>query len=294
MLVFGAAVAFMLHSRSQRGGRPLAEAPALGYLPGDTNTILAWNPAAAEPSKEAREFLERIGFVDGGDLDPDKYLGIKRDQIEDVVIGVKIDLRIPIPDFRIIVRTKSAYDAEAVRAELGRTGSKPIGTKTVDTLSPPGLPIQMVMWCATARTLIICHRPEDMEKIPDVPHENCDQLPAPMVDLLKYRSDRDSFLWLVAHNEDWSKTILTLLNLPTEQRKTLFKTQTIGLALRRIAERLRRAADRRGCRKPSIRPRPGWRWTWWSKHDRTKMLWICGAFLKAGSRNPNSTFAIAI
>jgi hypothetical protein len=231
-ILFGAAVAFMLYTRSLRGGRPLAEAPALGYLPSDTNVIVAWNPSAAEPSKEAREFMERIGFADGGDLDPEKYFGIKRDQIEDVVIGVKLDLRLPYPDFRIIVRTKSAYDADAIRKKLGRTGSKPLGAKTVDTLSPPRLPIELVMWCATARTLVICHRPEDMEKIPDVPHETCDHLAAPIADLLKYRSDRDSFLWLVAHNDDWSKTLLAFLNLPADQRKTLFKAQTVGLALR--------------------------------------------------------------
>src|SRR5258708_6241584 len=82
-VLFLAALFFMLDTRGKRGGKSLAEAPALGYLPEDTNVIVAWNPAAAEPSKEARELMERIGFVDGGSLDPEPLVGIKRDQIED-------------------------------------------------------------------------------------------------------------------------------------------------------------------------------------------------------------------
>ena len=231
-VLFTAALLFMLNTRGQRGGRSLAEAPALGYLPDDTNLIIAWNPAAAEPSKEARELMERIGFVDGGDLDPEKFLGVKRDQIEDVLVGMKLDGQLRIPDFRLIVRTKSAYDPDKIREKLGRTGSKPLGTKTVDTLSPPRLPFELVLWCATPRTLIICHRPEDMQKIPDDPHPTSDHLSSAMTDVLKYRTDRDSFLWLVAHSDDWSKTLLALAKIPAESRKTLFKAQTVGLALR--------------------------------------------------------------
>src|SRR5262249_1418818 len=158
--------------------------PALGYLPEDTNLIVAWNPAAGESSKEANEAMQRLGFVDGGDLDPDKFFGIKRDQIEDVVVGISRDFRFPIPEFRVIVRTKSAYDAEKIREKLGRSGSKPVGTKTIDILKPTFIPLELAMWCATARTLIICQRPDDFLKIPDVPRENSDHLAAPIVDLL--------------------------------------------------------------------------------------------------------------
>src|SRR5438093_8899597 len=45
-VIFSGALAFMLFTRGQRGGRSLAEEPALGYLPSDTNVILAWSPSA--------------------------------------------------------------------------------------------------------------------------------------------------------------------------------------------------------------------------------------------------------
>ncbi|HLZ09360.1 MAG TPA: hypothetical protein VKT80_12270, partial [Chloroflexota bacterium] len=228
-----AAVLFMLYTRGQRGGKPLAEAPTLGYLSEDTKLILAWNPSAADSSKEARELMERIGFANGGNLDPNAIFGVKLDQVEDVVVGLNPN---PIPDFRVIVRTKSSYDADGIRNKLGRTGSKQLGTKTVDTLAlpwlPRWLPVEPVLWCATPRTLIICSRADDMQKIPDEPRANPDHLPAPIVELLKHRSDRDSFLWLVGYSEDWSKTLFALLKIPAEQRKTLFKVQSVGLALR--------------------------------------------------------------
>jgi hypothetical protein len=99
-------------------------------------------------------------------------------------------------------------------------------------LNPPRLGLEMNMWCATSRTLVICHRPEDFERIPDTPRPNADHLAPPLIELLKHRTDRDSFLWLVGHSEDWLKTPLLLLTLPAEQKKTLFKAQAVGLALR--------------------------------------------------------------
>src|SRR5438128_332671 len=39
VVLFAAALIFMLSTRGKRGGRSLAEAPALGYLPADTNAI---------------------------------------------------------------------------------------------------------------------------------------------------------------------------------------------------------------------------------------------------------------
>src|SRR5579864_798978 len=120
LIIAAGALIFILSTRSKRGLEPLAELPTLGYLPSDTNVIIAATPRVADETPEGRELLYRVGLGQADDVDSQKrvgakrdqlnweeFTGLRRDQIEDVVLGMKVDANIP-PQVRLIVRTRSA------------------------------------------------------------------------------------------------------------------------------------------------------------------------------------------
>jgi hypothetical protein len=249
VIIAVAALIFILNTRSKRGLSSLAELPTLGYLPSDTNVIVAATPGVADETLESREMLYRLGLGQPDDvesekrvggkrdqLDWEKYTGLRRDQIEDVVLGMRLDAKMNLPPpIQLIVRTRSTYDQDQLRQKLGVTRSRQEGSRNVDYIKPPGWPLgEAVLWCATSKTFIICLTAEDMAKVPEQPAPSIDHLPPQIGDLLRYRSDKGTFFYLVGHAEHWDKTILNLLLLkwPEEDRKTLFKIQTIGIGLR--------------------------------------------------------------
>ena len=236
LLAAGAAV-FMLKTRSQRGLRPLAEHPALGYLPDDTDAILNVNLSMAEKTPEGREMIERLGLGAGGNLNLEGWTGLNLDQIEDVMVGFKLagQVLLPgirLPGIRIVVQTKSGYDADELRKRLGTKRSKKEGERSYDVVQPPGLPFEFALWCCTAKTFVLCYPVEDFARIPAEPNPHVERFAPPIADLLRYRSDRDDFLSAVAHADDWNKTPLALLNLKKEDRETLFQVHTLGIGLR--------------------------------------------------------------
>ncbi|MFL5340074.1 MAG: hypothetical protein ACJ8F7_07975 [Gemmataceae bacterium] len=232
-LLFVVALVLILNSRPKRGLESLAELPTLGYLPGDTNVIAAVNVPVAEESAEGREMLDRLGVAPGGAFDLERYVGLRRDQIDDAVLGLRVGPESVFPRVRLVVRTRGSYDPERLREKLGVTRSRAEGTKSIDLCKLPGLPMELALWCATSRTFVICSI-EDVAKVPDQPVRGVDHLDPSLADLLRARSDRETFFWLVAHSEDWSRTGVILLTggVPAEERKTLFSMRTLGVGLR--------------------------------------------------------------
>lgn len=232
-LVFVIATVVIVNTRSYRGLRPLTELPTLGYLPDDTNVVVAIDPTVAEKSEEGREMLDRLGFANGGSFDLEQYTGLARDQIHDAILGLRVDTNV-VPQIRLVIRTRSDYDPGKLREKLGATRSRTEGAKAIDFIRPPGIPMEVVLWCASPRTMVICRTVEDMAKVPDSPRPDGSHLAPPMVDLLNNRSDRDSFFWLVAHSDNWDKTLLPVLlaRLPVADRKAILQIQTLGIGLR--------------------------------------------------------------
>jgi len=232
-VLFATALFLLFNTRSKRGLESLAELPTLGYLPADTNVIAAVNVPVAEDSAEGQEMLDRLGFSAGGGLDLEKYTGFKRGEIDDAVLGLKVDSHV-FPRIRLVVRTHSSYDPEKLREKLGATRSKTEGTKAIDLIRLAGLPGDAALWCATARTFVINYPAEDAANIPNEPAKGIEHLAPELVELLRARSDRDTFFWLVGHSQDWHTPALTLITLKMkpEDRQTLYSVRTIGIGLR--------------------------------------------------------------
>ena len=236
VLLFALALLAILNTRSKRGLESLAEMPTLGYLPADSNVIAAVNVPIAEDSNEGKEMLDRLGVAPGGVLDMERYFGLKRDDIEDAVLGMHVESNL-IPPMCLVVRTRSRYDAAKLREKLNATRSKTEGAKSIDLIRLPGVLGEAALWCPTPRTFIICRPAEEIAKVPDVPTKGVEHLSSqPLVELLSARSDRDTFLWLVAHSNDWQKTSLAWpllsLKMTPEDRQTLFSVRTVGVGLR--------------------------------------------------------------
>lgn len=229
-----AATLFILDNRSKRGLRFLAEHPALGYLPDDTDAIIAVNPQVAMQSKEGQDMIGRLGLGEGGLLNLEKLTGLKLEQIDDALLGLHLAGKPLLPDIRLVVRTRENYDAEDLRNKLGKKSSKKDGTRAYDVIQPPGVPLEFSLWCASARTFVLCYPPDQMIKVPAEPNGQVDRFVAPIPELLHDRSDRDTFFWIVAHGDDWRRTPLPLLlqRFSKQDLETMFQVRTFAAGLR--------------------------------------------------------------
>jgi hypothetical protein len=233
-VAIGAAL-FMLDTRSKRGLRKLSEHESLGFLPDDTDVIVGINVPIAEQTREGRDTLDRLGTGEGGALNLERLAGLKLNQIDQATIGLHVADKV-LPTIRLVVQTRSAYDPEELRRKLGAARSKDDGGRTVDILPALGLLGEGALWCASARTFIVCFPANDMAKVPTEPRANAEHLSAPLFALLRERADNDSFFWLVAHSDDWRKTslnlLLTSMRVPEDDRNTLFQMRTFAAGWR--------------------------------------------------------------
>src|SRR5262245_8724950 len=161
MLALAAIVALLLiNSRGKRRLTTLAESEAVGYLPDDTNVIVALNLAEAERTKEGKETIDRLA------PELERMVGLKADQIAAAVVGLRVDTNI-FPRTRIVVRTKSEIDLEAVRAKLQTRSAK----KEKDREYYPfqlrllPLPLEFALWSPTPHTLIAVYPADELTKI---------------------------------------------------------------------------------------------------------------------------------
>jgi hypothetical protein len=239
MLLLAAVVAVALvFTRPKRGLSTLAELPTLGYIPDDTNLIAAINVPTADETPEGHAMLDQLGFAQGGTLDLERLVGLPRDEIEDAVVGLKFDQAHPIPRIVVAVRTKNAYDQAALRAKLGgKKDSKDKANRDYVVIQPPGMPLEGAFWGPTPRTLVVCFPEKDFEKVPAHPAENVDRFDPALAALLRSRSERGTFFWLVAHADDWRKTgvqlpLILLMKMKADDLNLIFQARTISLGMR--------------------------------------------------------------
>jgi hypothetical protein len=213
--------------------RPVApsELAALGYLPGDTNLIVAVHVAEALREPAGREWLERfrLGPMDFGIDSVEKWTGLRWDELDHVVLGLRVDNRL-VPRLTLVAQTSRPYDAEKVRNALKAKRLPDPGKRTLwgFRLEQPAL--QGVLWFAGERTLIVGLSAKDLEGIPPTPMVGPDHLSEELRGLLKERVGRVAQAWVVGHAEEWSKTVagLVLNTLAKPDREALAKVQSFG------------------------------------------------------------------
>ncbi len=236
MILLATVIAFFLvNTRDKRRLMQLAESPGLAYVPSDSNVILGVNFLESARSALGPETLERLGLRAGGPIDLERLVGLSREQIAVVLFALRVDRNL-IPRVWIIVETRARINIDAVRNRLGARASREEASRHVYLATPPALGIETALWFPEARTMLMAYPPAEMASVPLTPDRETRRFAAPIHDLLVTRSQRDSFLWLVAHADDWSNTSLSL-SLPwlpwaAGLRPSLPQVQTVGLAWR--------------------------------------------------------------
>ena len=206
----------------------------LGYLPGDCNVIAAINltDALKQPAGQKMTGLTfRVGPVALGVADLERWTGLKQEDLNQLVLGVKLDKF--SASFVLVAQTRAPYDPETVRKALGATRSDKRGPKTCYPFNLGNSVFQAALWCPSENVLVVAFTPERLGDVPDVPHSGLDHLPEPLRPLVRDPLDPGSQAWVVGHADRWDETLLGLLvKLPPEDKQTLALARTVGLWMR--------------------------------------------------------------
>jgi hypothetical protein len=202
---------------------PPADLPELGYLPDDTNGLVAVHVAEALHEPVGRQVLARLNFGDVGVQGLEGLTGLKLDDLEHVVLGLKLDDLIP-PRMTLVAQTRRPYDPGAVRAALKADRGTPQGGRTLHHFQMPGFGLDAYVWFADERTLVVARRLKDFERVPRTPHPGLDHLPAELQGFLKTRMGPAAQVWAVGHADGWDKVKVAQLGLAL-----LYRTDVLTL-----------------------------------------------------------------
>lgn len=217
---------------------PVVVAPArleaLGYLPEGTSLVAAVHveellasPAGkallAEPLKLGRVELRLDGV--------ERWTGLRLQDIDHLVLGVKVDDPLPPPTI-LVVRTTRPYDLKKLRSTL-EAKSAGGGKRPLYRFQPAGLPFPLYFGGADPRTLVLGLSPTHLAEVPLRPVAGLDHLATPVRKVLEDRVGPGGPLWAAGHAQDWTKTpAAPLLGEPKkEDLKGLQKVRTFAVWL---------------------------------------------------------------
>lgn len=209
--------------------------PALGYLPSNVNFLFAVRipELIASPAgmRIVREPI-KVGERDYRLEDLVAGLGFRLLDIDHLVLAARIDDTLP-PPFYLVFRTTRPYDEEQMRQRLKGTRIAGPGKKTLYKFHPKRPNIDLHAWFANERTVVLAWFPDQLERLPDQPIEDLQQLPEEVRTVLKERREPIAPVWIVGHSLDWSKTraALFLKWLNKEDQTRLASLSTFGVWL---------------------------------------------------------------
>ena len=192
---------------------PPADLEALRWLPSGVTVVAGVQVAELRQTDAGRDLLNHLFRVGKVEINADlleRWTGLKPEEIDHVVLGVKADEGVPPPAV-LVVRTLRPYDAEAVRSALGAEPAPTAGGKTIYRCKPGDGGLRPWLWCADERTLVFGLFEKPLEAVPDKPAAGLERLPAEVRTLLEERLDSAGPAWVVGHAADWRKTAVALL-----------------------------------------------------------------------------------
>lgn len=260
LLMAGIGLAFMLMTQAQRraqdtnrpprrpgkqlgvpelSGPPSVESippdklEALGYLPADVNFLAAVRlpELLAYPLgvQMLREPL-RLGDADYRLHDLPGWLGLRADDLDHMVLGVRVKKDV-IPPFYLVIRTLQPYEEEPLRQRLKGKRVASADKKKIFAFRLPRGNLTLHVWCAEERTLVLSLFPDQLEALPSQPVAGLRQFAPEIRALLTERREAVAPLWLAGHSSDWSATLAAplLSRLKKEEAAKLASLRTFGL-----------------------------------------------------------------
>jgi len=181
-----------------------ADLPALGYLPDDTDLILAVHMAELLDEPTGRDLLKRVGLGTPGGPDLEKWTGLKLDDIDHAVLGLKLDGDL-LTRFTLVVRARGPIDQQHVRDLLKTTARQDVdGRPVYPFVLETGLPVLAKVgasaWFADDRTLVVA---KTFDRIPLTPKTGIDHLRPALRQVIQERMGPSAQLWVAAHTDSW-------------------------------------------------------------------------------------------
>jgi hypothetical protein len=231
-----AAVGLWYALYSQKDRRSRDPVNPLGYLPADCNVVLALNLPLLLKEPAGQKLAEQsfpFGPASVGVADLERWTGLKREEINQVIIGLKMEGK-ALPGMVLVVQTRDPYDEEALRTILKAHHAPRRGQKAVSSFDLGNL--QAELWCPAQNILVIGCLPDRLNEVPDTPYPGIDHLAVPLQPLLRDRLDPNAQAWAVAHSDQWVQTLagsfVQLLVSDPEDLKVLSQVHTAGLWVR--------------------------------------------------------------
>ncbi len=251
------------------------ELSALGYLPPETAIVAGLYVAEAEKTPRGKEFLQgpRVGPIPISATDIENWTGLKINQIDHAVIGLRLEPRIP-PSMVLAVRARQPIDQAKVRGALKAELPSDIGKKKVwhyNVRISSKLSLEGLLWFASQDTLVATFSKLDLEKVPDQPASGAKQLPTALRDAIRDRINPTSQAWLAGHVETWdAATPLLSLVMNKENLETLASLRTFGFGVQ-LSKGIRLEGAVQGVDEAATE-RLKTRWTLMSVPEGTKEL----------------------
>jgi hypothetical protein len=201
--------------------------PALAYMPSDVGLLAGIRVAELMADEAGRDLLVQLRthpFFRLGELE--QRTGLKLEDIDHVVIGVKIEPSLP-PPVVLAVRTREPYDAENVRAALKARSTEPRGGRALGRFPIGDNAFSAVLWCADERTLVMSTQAQELSAAPFSPSTDENSYASRFAPALKKYLQSDMIegtqAWIVGTTEKLQKTldVLPLIQIPGEVRKNL-------------------------------------------------------------------------
>ena len=192
---------------------PPAALEALRWLPTDCNVVAGVQVAELRQTDAGRELLKHLFRIGKVDLSVDfieRWTGLKAEEIDHLVLGVKADDELP-PRTVLMVRTTHPYDAAAVRTNLQAERLPDGQGKTLYKCKPGDGGLRPVLWFADERTLVFGLTAKHLEAVPYKPADGLERLPAEVRSLLETRLQSAGPAWVVGYAADWRKTAAAVL-----------------------------------------------------------------------------------
>jgi hypothetical protein len=219
---------------------PAATAPdkleALGYLPPDTAVIVGAHVADLLATPAGRPLLQAADQPGKMDLKIAEWIGwmgLRLEDVDHLVAGLAPDSGLVLLPFRfrVVARTREAFDLEQLRVRLNGQRAAGFGNKGIFRYSAPGGKLPLAMYCPDNHTVVIALLDAHLASVPATPVVGLAQFREEVRTVLRERREPGSQLWAAGHVENGNTMGLNRLlqKLPKEERDLLAQVRTFGV-----------------------------------------------------------------
>jgi hypothetical protein len=209
-----------------------ADLEAVRWLPKDTTVIAGVQVAEMRQSEAGRNLMNHLFHIGKIQIDADllaRWTGLKLEEIDHVVVGIKTDDPVP-PRTVVVVQTVRPYDAAAVKEALAAEPIADAAGKALFRGKPRDGGLRPFLWFADERTLVVGLMEKHLEAVPDRPGADLERLSPEVRTLLEERLESGGPAWVVGYSADWRRTAAGLLLGPAPEKGADLAGHIRGLA----------------------------------------------------------------